>query len=137
MTWSKEYTRKYMQDYAEAHRNTSKWKASARERQRKRRHKLKLELVAALGGKCVRCNFSEHMFALEFDHRDPSTKQHEPSYLISSSSRQTAFEYITKNCELLCANCHALKTVAYGDNLKGTNTSDTTSEKVLYESVQP
>lgn len=133
MAWTPEQRKKYFQCYTNLHKDDPTWKASTRNRQRRKRHKMKKLLVAALGGKCIRCGFSEHIFALEFDHLDPISKQCDPSYLISSSTYKAAYDYITANCQLLCANCHALKTVAYADNLRGTNISDTTSEKALFK----
>ena len=134
-----EARRDYARRYAEKNRNTEGWRASNRNKQRRRRHKLKQELVQLMGGRCKRCGFNEHMFALEFDHNDPTSKEtdnrkHSPSDLISCGNRQETIDYITKNCTMYCANCHSLKTVAYADNLRGTNLSDTSAEKELFES---
>jgi len=132
MAWNPEQRKKYFQIYTQKHKNDPAWKASQRNRQRRKRHKMKRLLIAVMGGACVRCGFSEHIFALEFDHLDPANKKADPSYLISSGTYRQAHDYITKNCQLLCANCHALKTVAFADNLRGNNISDTTEEQTLF-----
>ena len=133
MSWTKADRLKYNQQYRSEHKDDPKWKASQRERCRKFRHHLKAHIVKLMGGKCSRCGFNEHLFGLEFDHKDPKTKKYNPGSLIGSCNKQRAIDYITKNCILLCANCHALKTVAYSDNLRGRNISDTTTERELFE----
>ena|SRR5438445_2781093 len=42
---------------------------------RKRRRKRKLDLVSAYGGRCVDCGYATCPEALQFHHRDPSTKE--------------------------------------------------------------
>ena len=126
----------YNREYLKQHPQSQESKASNREKQRMLRHQIKLRIVALMGNRCWRCGWAEHMFGLEFDHKDPLQKQHVPSDLISRTAHSTkAEQYITANCTMLCANCHALKTVAYGDNLRGNNISDTTKERQLFESV--
>ena len=128
--------REYNRIYRQTHPASRDHKTANRLKQRALRHEIKLHLVMMMGGKCWRCGWAEHMFGLEFDHRDPILKQHVPSDLISRTGRRSEAErYITTNCIMLCANCHALKTVAYGDNLRGNNISDTTEERLLFESI--
>ena len=112
-----------------------KLKRIAREQARGARRRLKLKLITLMGGKCWRCGWHEHPMGLEFDHTDPPTKQYTPGDLISRYGSEKAIAYVTRRCIMLCANCHALKTVAYGENLRGNNISDTTAERVLYESI--
>jgi transposase-like protein len=38
------------------------------------RRNLKEKLIQSLGGKCVRCGYSEFIGALDFDHIDPTKK---------------------------------------------------------------
>lgn len=133
MAWTDEYRRKYHRSYAERHRNDPEWKASMRNRQRRRRHKVKQALIDLMGGKCVRCGFDEHMYGLEFDHKNPTEKQHTVSNLISSGSWEKVSTYVKAQCQLLCANCHALKTVAYGDQSRGNGVCDTSADMTLFE----
>ena len=53
---------------------------------------------------CVICGYKEHWAALDFHHRDPTTKL----FNISSKStikKTVLMEEISK-CSVVCANCH-------------------------------
>ena len=57
---------------------------------------------------CAICGYNKHPAALDFDHRDPSTK----SFNISQDpkrSLQSILDEIAK-CDVLCANCHRIQT---------------------------
>jgi hypothetical protein len=73
---------------------------------RKRRRKRKLELVAAYGGRCVDCGYAACPEALQFHHRDPSTKDFGLGSFSGSLNR--LIEEAAK-CDLLCANCHRIR----------------------------
>ena len=77
--------------------------------QKKRRQRAKAELVAAFGGRCVDCGYSGSVFALEFHHRDASTKSF--SIGTASISRERLWSEAAK-CDLLCANCHRVRHAA-------------------------
>jgi len=70
----------------------------------KRRHKKKLKYVEHMGGKCEICGYNEDIAALQFHHVG------EKKFSVNSSklllNEQTVFDEL-KNCQLLCANCHA------------------------------
>lgn len=71
----------------------------------RRRQKVKQKAVEYLGGKCQRCEYDTCIEALEFHHRDPSTKE----FGISSGGHTRSWERVQKEldkCDLLCANCH-------------------------------
>lgn len=72
----------------------------------KRRRKRKLELVAAYGGRCIDCGYSTFPEALQFHHRDPSTKDFGLGSFSGSLAR--LIEEAAK-CDLLCANCHRIR----------------------------
>lgn len=57
---------------------------------------------------CVDCG-EKNPLVLEFDHRDPKTKDFEVSVLISRTTWSRVFEEIEK-CDVRCANCHRIKT---------------------------
>lgn len=61
------------------------------------------ELKLAYGGKCTKCGYSKCLKALEFHHKDPTTKVKEVSYNRASVAMMAAE---AKKCILLCANCH-------------------------------
>lgn len=72
----------------------------------RRRWKSKLELVEHLGGKCKECGYAGHPAALNFHHRDPSTK----SFELSANGLLLAARWDeVKKCDLLCANCHSIR----------------------------
>ena len=56
---------------------------------------------------CVVCGYKEHHVALHYNHIDPSTKVRNVS---RAASIKTVKEEIRK-CEVLCANCHAVKSL--------------------------
>jgi transposase len=72
-----------------------------------RRRRVKEMLVAEAGGRCVTCGFDSYVGALQFHHRDPTTKSFEVSRQgITRSLERLRLE--AQKCVLLCANCHAM-----------------------------
>ena len=88
---------------------TSKNNAGTYKRQKFRGIKNKLQVVALLGGCCQECGYKDNLAALEFHHKDPTTK------LFNLDARNLAnlkWEAITEEankCKLLCANCHRVE----------------------------
>lgn len=80
--------------------------------------KNKAFFVSILGGSCSACGYSANIDALQFDHKDPSTKLGNVTRLFSMKDRTRAAEEVEK-CQLLCANCHAIKTANEGSTRKG------------------
>ena len=74
----------------------------------KRRRKRKLDLVAASGGRCVDCGYSTCPEALQFHHRDPSTKEFGLGKFSGSLARLIKE---AAKCDLVCANCHRMRHV--------------------------
>lgn len=71
----------------------------------KKRKNIRKKLVETFGGKCIICNYSKCVGALEFHHLDPSKK----TFGISSKGICRSFEKNleeAKKCILVCANCH-------------------------------
>ena len=72
-----------------------------------RRRRVKEIRVAEAGGCCANCGFDAYVGALQFHHRDPSTKAFEVSRQgITRSLDKLRRE--ARKCVLLCANCHAM-----------------------------
>lgn len=63
-----------------------------------------------LGHPCIRCGETNPV-VLEFDHRDPTEKVDHVSRLINSPrcAKSALMAEIAK-CDVLCANCHRIKT---------------------------
>ena len=58
---------------------------------------------------CVDCGVHYPSFVMQFDHRDAAIKVGCVSALMQTSSKKTVFDEIAK-CDLVCANCHAMRT---------------------------
>lgn len=77
------------------------------------RHQRKLEVIKKLGGKCVRCGFSD-IRALQIDHINGNGRKELMSFkshrdaLIRNILQLSANEMNTKY-QLLCANCNWIK----------------------------
>ncbi len=52
--------------------------------------------------RCQRCGYSKCLAALEFHHKDPSTKDG----LVGTQATLHDATIEAKKCELICANCH-------------------------------
>jgi len=91
---------------AEGQERERRRKAGSKERQRlaARRTRKYHEAIERLGGVCAHCGEVED---LEFDHIDPRTKTAPVMRLWSYSAR---FEAELAKCQLLCWECHQLKT---------------------------
>ena len=66
--------------------------------------RIKKRAIAYKGGKCGNCGYSKYYGALEFHHKDPTTKDVEWTYLKKRAWNSITLEL--DKCELLCANCH-------------------------------
>lgn len=69
--------------------------------------KRKLKAISYLGGCCRDCGYSSHHAALQFHHIDPTTKEFMWNKMRLLSWAKTVAEL--DKCELLCANCHAIR----------------------------
>lgn len=72
------------------------------------RRRTKRRLVEAHGGRCLDCGFEGPAFMYDFDHRDPSTKSFDISSGCSISYDRQYAESL--KCDLVCANCHRMRT---------------------------
>lgn len=62
---------------------------------------------------CADCGGFFHPAAMTFDHLPGSTKRSDVSNLLYGGYRQVLLDEIAK-CELVCANCHAVRTFNRG-----------------------
>lgn len=72
--------------------------------------KKRAKYIDLLGGKCVECGSMEK---LDFDHKDPSTKTF-PIGKLMNFSEDIVLEEL-KKCQLLCEDCHDVKTLVKKD----------------------
>lgn len=76
---------------------------------KKRRRRRKAYLIEMFGGRCLDCGYNVVPAALEFHHREPSTKEFGVGNWHGSIERLVQE---AKKCDLLCANCHRLRHAA-------------------------
>ena len=72
---------------------------------RERQKRFKEKCIEYKGGKCTSCGYNKCIAALEFHHRDPSTKKFSIVKAWTKGFKREVIEELEK-CELLCANCH-------------------------------
>ena len=83
------------------------WRCSqcAIEATQRRRKKVRRQLALERGGKCEQCGYDTNLAALQWHHRDPSTKEFNIAMFPTRSIENLRRE--ADKCDLLCANCHA------------------------------
>ena len=77
--------------------------------------KKRLYAIQYYGGKCVKCGYDKCIDALEFHHKDKSSKEHKPTYIIRRWNFEKAKKELDK-CDLVCSNCH--KEIHFNANKK-------------------
>lgn len=75
-------------------------------KQREDKRKRKELAIEYLGGKCSKCLNIFHPAVYEFHHKNPETKDRDPSKMLQLSWKRLEAEL--DKCLLLCANCHRL-----------------------------
>ena len=70
--------------------------------------KLREVMIRAKSRPCMDCGGTYRSVAMDFDHRDPSTKLMTPSSLPKTGSLRVLQEELAK-CDVVCANCHRLR----------------------------
>ena len=78
------------------------------QRRRTKQQEVRKRLQAIIGSKCCRCGIDDFRL-LDFDHIDPHTKTMNISQQLHRSFDELELE--VRKCQLLCANCHRLKTL--------------------------
>lgn len=94
----REKRRQYMREYR---KRNPKYVQKTYERKRVHYKQKRESVITALGGKCIQCGL-EDIRVLQFDHIDP-LNNHKRSW----DEVEKAIEQ--GNIQLLCANCHAIK----------------------------
>ncbi len=82
-----------------------------------RRAEKKKRAVEYKGGKCQKCGYNKCIRALEFHHRDRSTKSFEIGQDLCRSWVLLKAEL--DKCDLLCSNCHAEEESLIADSYNG------------------
>jgi hypothetical protein len=63
---------------------------------------------------CVDCGFNAHPAALQYDHTTPGGKGRDVSLMVTSGASIQEIMAEIEKCEVVCANCHAIRTHARG-----------------------
>lgn len=84
-------------------------------RARKRAAKWRLAQIHKLAQGCADCGYNESAYALQFDHVMGNKKDSVSNLIRSDYAWSTIKEEILK-CEVVCANCHAVRTKARGQH---------------------
>lgn len=100
------------------HMRPSNYRELQRERSRLFRIAIRRSAIERLGGVCRCCGFSDQR-ALHIDHREPLLRR--TTGRMRKDSYQTAREVLTMESpllvfDLLCANCHQIKTRENGEH---------------------
>lgn len=93
----------YKKQIEDQQKSISKW----RKKREQNRRKLIDEIKLSKG--CLHCGYKEHAVALDFDHLNPSEKDFNISANFACAPFEALMEEISK-CQVLCANCHRVKT---------------------------
>lgn len=100
----------YYADKERAANKAKDWRSKNKEyiktKQREDKRKRKLWAIEYLGGVCQECKQTHHPAVYEFHHINPTTKDRDPSKMLSLSLQRLTDEL--NKCLLLCANCHRL-----------------------------
>ena len=57
---------------------------------------------------CEKCGYNKHHAALDFDHLDPTKKRRDIAKMHTTNIASLKAEI--EKCQVLCANCHRIKT---------------------------
>ena len=120
----KQYLRKYYaskEAYFREYRVTNKIRQNLKavECNKRKRHE-RYEKIQAIkeASPCMDCEHKFPYFVMDFDHRDPATKVADVSILVKTGVRWSrVLEEIAK-CDLVCVNCHRLRTYHGDDNYR-------------------
>lgn len=115
-TWyhkNKEHVKAYRAAHPEFRLQNKKYMRERYAINETHRQKNRLFFLEKLGGKCRHCGIADPR-VLQFDHIDPLTKVCNLGNLFAAKDQSKVWEEVQK-CQLLCANCHTIKTLENGD----------------------
>lgn len=87
---------------------------SPRARKRSERYSLVQQIKIERG--CNDCGYNKNGYALQFDHMDGFEKKEAVSNLIRSDYGWDTIMAEIDKCEVVCANCHAIRTKERGQH---------------------
>lgn len=81
--------------------------------QRDRQSTMRQRAFDYKGGRCTDCGYADNMLALQFDHVPERGAKKAPVAKLYSLSWEVLVMELDK-CDLVCANCHAIRTHGRG-----------------------
>ena len=100
--------RAYHRNYYQ--RNRSRFIEKNRRNKNRQRNRLRAILWAVKENPCQDCGGSFHPWVMELDHRDGGTKEAAVSNLVSKGCTDARLLEEIEKCDLVCANCHRMRT---------------------------
>jgi len=86
---------------------------------KKRKLEIRVYIRAAKEGKpCLDCGIPYPPYVMDFDHRDKKTKICHPSRILFKGWCDERVQKELNKCDLVCANCHRLRTFERKDYLR-------------------
>lgn len=79
-------------------------------RQLARYQEHRMDAIVYLGGICCDCGYKEDLRALQFDHVAHERTRGERTVASSLCFSWPKIQALLDDCELVCANCHAIRT---------------------------
>lgn len=93
-------------------KNYDHYLEQVKEQSKRRRMRLKEGVVAALGGRCCKCGYSENIHALQVDHINGDGHEDRKNGWNQWKVYKDIIDHGSQNrYQLLCANCHCIKTM--------------------------
>lgn len=99
-------------------------------RARKRAIKWRALQIHKLAQGCADCGYNASAYALQFDHVRGEKKQAVSDLVRSDYGWDTIVEELTK-CEIVCANCHAVRTKNRGQHNANSTFSESAQTDLL------
>ena len=109
-------------DYAASHYQRNKARRQA-ENKRGQAEFVAWYTELKAGKPCADCGVGFHPVAMHWDHLPGQAKTADLSFLARRGNRERVLEEIAK-CELVCANCHAIRTYERRDSIPITHRSE-------------
>lgn len=103
-----EYGKAWREIHKERLAEDRKKKYRLRKSRTQRRYEILNNYKMAKG--CKECGYNKHAVALDFDHINPLEKSFNISARLDLSTIKTLMKEVRK-CQILCANCHRVKTM--------------------------
>jgi 5-methylcytosine-specific restriction endonuclease McrA len=104
------YCRECFRAYAKAYASSPDGRAKRHARLEARRAQNRLKIAELKKAPCVDCGGTFHPDAMEFDHLPEHTKYKGIAVMLQEGQSWAALAREIAKCELVCANCHRIRT---------------------------